>query len=163
MKKLHRELLEDLHRHSEFKIVSIDGHMKICHALLGQTSRYATRQIKNEMPLKNSESINAVLTMKTMSGAVAMMKPSHTESAEQWQSEFRSEIPANCRKQIEHIAVDNPSRKLLLALREVTNSEIQMSMDPIHLAIAYDSVAVTKTKSNRPKGINFSPRKMGLL
>ena len=152
VERLAADLLEECHRQNEFEMISIDGHVKACLPHLGQANRLATKKIKSDMPLRDKETLNTVLTVKTITGAVAMMQPCHTESTEAYIETMKKHLkPRWYVRRVKHVATDDPSRKMLLGFQElVQDGNVTLSLDPIHLAFKWDSVTVSL--SAKPRG-----------
>ncbi len=144
-----RDHLDEAFHNEEFTIISIDGHFKTCLKIVGQANKLARKQIKEQMPISGADSLNTILTVRGRTGAPLAIEAMHDESAQDY-SECLKRYPQQYLNSIQHVASDDPSAKLLDKLREITgNAELQLSLDPPHLAFAWDSCSMG---TKRPPG-----------
>ena len=122
----------------EFQSLSIDCTFRMMYSLKGQAPHSAPASTHHDQALPPEEARHALLTVKGATGAVVLMKPLKWESAEEIK-EAVAELPAECKRQVTHVATDDPGRLLFLELQSVFPNLEFMSLDGLHMAYRMES------------------------
>ena len=112
-----RKLKQECEVNREYRSVSLDGTMKPCFTLLGQPTYLAPRAAKADHAVPVSEQKYTLITGLGLTGAVLIMRTARWEKPTDVEAVLVSECTPSQLLEIEHLAVDNPSRKLFLRIR----------------------------------------------
>ena len=127
--------------HREFISMSIDGTNKACFTLLGQPSYLASKKEKAAHATPAADQKHTLITGLGLSGAPVVLQTALTEKAKEIGAVLACECTQSQLFDIEHVAVDNPSRKLFDELKGVGCVNLgNMSLCRPHLAFNYESV-----------------------
>ena len=88
--------------------------------------------------MPDAANFHRVLSVRGRTGAVLGLVPCRGEAAADIASSLQSCLPEEALQQVEHVAVDNPSAKLVSELQEVLPSLGGVSLDPTHAAMHYE-------------------------
>ena len=125
----------------EFRSISIDGTFRICLSILGQKSFNLARSERNDAAVPEDESLRRVITVRGRTGAVVSMFASYGEGAPEIQKGLQNTLPEEALRQIEFVATDAPSKRLYATLKEILPNLQALCLDPIHLAMHYESAS----------------------
>ena len=150
-------LLRECEDRGEFRSISVDGTFKPCLSLLGQSKHTAPKRIRNDQALSAEEALHVVYTFRGSTGAVIAVSPHSSESTESQIVALKSNCTEAALAAIEHYATDDPSHKLLLALRQVCPGIQAMSLDPLHTAFKYEQAHFER----KSPGSRFLPKVLG--
>ena len=91
------------------------------------------------------------MTIRGKTGGLLLTDPRYSEGAENYVEALESKPKAKkCLKQTKHVASDDPAKKTLDALRNMSgNGALQMSLDPLHLPFAWESVSVKRPPGSK--------------
>lgn len=131
-------LLDQAISHGECFSISVDGTFKVCLPILGQGNFAEPVAIRNEYPFAGEDAYTRVITIRGRSGAVLGMEPSAGESGAHIATCLTTCLPEAALMQVQHVATDNPSKKMLEDLREVCPNLAGLSLDPTHTAMRYE-------------------------
>ena len=136
---LANNMIGEAFSHNEFVSLSIDCTFRLMFALDGQVSYRAPLEVRSAQALPAGEAWHALLSARGLTGAVLDLSPLHTESAEQIVEAARCKFSVEQLAQTVHVATDDPSRKLLCALRRDMPNLAVLSLDPMHLVFVYET------------------------
>ena len=122
----------------EFQSLSIDCTFRMLYSLKGQAPHGAPAATHLMQALPPEEARHALLTVKGSTGAVLLMKPLQWESAEEIRTALE-QLPDECKRQVTHVATDDPGRLLFLELQSVFPNLQFMSLDGLHMAYRLES------------------------
>lgn len=135
---LRGSLLDQAISHGECSAISVDGTFKVCLPLLGQGKFSEPSVIRNENPFAGEDAYTRVITIRGRSGAVLGMEPTPGETGSHIAACLTSCVPHAGLVQVQHLATDNPSKKMFEELHETCPNLLGMSLDPTHLPMRYE-------------------------
>ena len=122
----------------EFQSLSIDCTFRMLYSLKGQAPHGAPAATHLLQALPPEEARHALLTVKGSTGAVPLLKPLKSESAEEIRTALE-QLFEECKRQVTHVATDDPGRLLFLELQSVFPNLRFMSLDGLHMAYRLES------------------------
>ena len=131
-------LLQQCERHGEFRSLSADATFRCCFSLHGQTTYRAPKRLRTKQALPPQEAIHVLFTVRGKTGAVVVAEPLFWEGVDDIVPCVDGSLTRTQKEQVENWACDDPSRKLLIKLREILCNLKAMSLDPSHLVITYE-------------------------
>ncbi|CAJ1377905.1 unnamed protein product [Effrenium voratum] len=130
-------LLQEAVQHEEFVAISIDATMRCCLSILGQCHPRAPQADRLQAAFDDAAAKRKVLTVRGRTNAVLLLHAVPSEAAEVIVTAL-AELPAHALAQIQFIASDSPSSALARQLRRVCPNLVMLSLDPVHLAFAWE-------------------------
>ena len=128
------DMTRKLHAAGDLISLSIDGEFKLPLHIKATRSR---RNSRNRDATDESAS-SVLLTVKTSSSAWIAFALVETEDSNACLDVVTKSLSTEERKQIRHIAVDSPSRKMFEVFKySLENFEI-LSLDPMHISFKYE-------------------------
>ena len=106
--------------------------------LLGQNSYRASKRVRDEAPFGDDIAWRRLLAIRGRTGAVLMMQPLQSESAEYIVEALTENFSEAQLQTIRHIGTDSPSEKLANQLKVVCPGLCSLMLDSIYLAIVYE-------------------------
>ena len=134
---LEKALLDMAVAKTEFVSISMDASVKAALPIMGRPRWKPSRPLRQGV-FDGAGSNKAVLSVRGRTGAVLLLKGVRSDSAEDAAAALCEELPAPGRAQTVHIAVDNPSGKLLGLLRPHFCNLQFLSLDPVHLPMSVE-------------------------
>jgi hypothetical protein len=134
-----RNLVAECEQHREMKRLTIDAAYKPCMPLLGQAPHGSTQAEHADQALPPADTVHAVVTILGISGAVVGVGAMHAEGAEHVKQVLVKELTMAQLDQVQMACSDNPSLELLQELQGVCQNLRSLSMDPLHIVMAYES------------------------
>jgi hypothetical protein len=125
--------------HTEYKSISIDATVKPSFALLGQAPYVAMKAVKADQAVSVGDQRHGVLSLRGRTGAVLALAPIQSEASRNIKDAFSQVLTWSQLAQIEYIATDDPSPLLLAELKSICPRLRGISLDPLHLAINYET------------------------
>lgn len=153
---LRDDLLQSCLHHNEFRSLSVDGTFRVCLPILGQRPFNLSKSERAEAAIPEEESFRRVITVRGKTGAVVTMFPSYGEGAIDIRKGLIESLPGDALKQVEFLATDAPSKRLYEALKEALPNLHALALDPVHLAMHYESA------SSRHKTVGSAALRRGL-
>lgn len=138
---LRNNLLTACAHHNEFRSLSIDGTFRVCLSILGQRPFNLSLDKRNDAAVPEAESLRRVITVRGRTGAVVSMFATYGEGAPEIQKGLRESLQEESLQQAEFIATDMPTKRLYAALKETLPNLKALGLDPIHLAMHYESAS----------------------
>ncbi|CAE7614134.1 unnamed protein product [Symbiodinium necroappetens] len=122
--------------------------MRCCLPIMGQARIKSSAEERAEAAFTENMSLRRVFMVRGRTSAVLLMKAARSEDAETACRLLAEEFPASALQQISFVAADNPSRKLYSELKTICPNLQGMSLDTVHLAMAWEY----STTRRRSKG-----------
>lgn len=141
---LQRTMLAGCVAHEEYKVISIDGTFRVCLSVLGQEPFNAGKAVREEAPFHGRESVNRVITARGRTGAVLAMFPAPGEGSEDIKLGLKKYLGIEALQQVMYAVTDAPSHKLFAALKSIMPNLLALSLDPVHLAMHFESASSRK-------------------
>lgn len=141
---LRSSMIEECVKHQEFRAISIDGTFRVCLSVLGQKPFNMKKSDREDAPFHGHESVSRAITVRGRTGAVVSMFPSPGEGAEDIQVGLQASLSPAALQQVLYVATDAPSQKLFRTLRQVLPNLVALTLDPVHLAMHYESSSARK-------------------
>ncbi|CAE7834976.1 unnamed protein product [Symbiodinium sp. CCMP2592] len=123
MEDMNKVLLEQ----DEWHYISMDATLKLCMKLMGQASYRSPKSVRNEAPFGNDVAWRRLLTVRGRTGAVLLLHPLQSESADQVVDAMA-----------QNFSTEQLGAKLFNELKTICPSMRSLVLDPIHLAIVYE-------------------------
>ena len=142
--ELRNTILAECVAHGEFTAISIDGTFRVCLSIMGQLPFNMSKELRQKAAFKDDESIRRVITVRGKTGAVVAMFGAPGEGAADLRRGLENNLPTAALHQIQYLATDAPSVKLLEELKETLPNLEGISLDPVHLAMHYESASARK-------------------
>ena len=131
----------------EYISISIDGTFRICLTILGQKPFNVKKKLREEAAFKDSESIRRVITVRGRTGAVVAMFAAHGEGSDDIAQGLTEHLSKDALLQVRFVATDAPSHRLHHVLSGVLPNLEALMLDPVHLAMHYESASARKKTS----------------
>ncbi len=131
-------LEDELVQHVEYTSISIDATLRCTFPIMGQESYRASAARRAEGAFDDTDSLRRVLTARGRTGAVLCIRPVVAERADLVAAAPEEELATRGRAQTRFIFSDDPSPKLLHALRTVFPALTILALDPTHLPMTYE-------------------------
>ncbi|CAE7810987.1 unnamed protein product [Symbiodinium sp. CCMP2592] len=148
IRDLRQNLLQECIASEEFQCISIDATMRCCLPIMGQARIKSSAEERAEAAFTENLSLRRVFTVRGRTSAVLLMRAARSEDAETACRLLAEEFPASALQQVAFVAADNPSRKLYSELKRICPNLQGMSLDTVHLAMAWEY----STSRKRSKG-----------
>ena len=136
--QMEKQLMAQCSEHGEFAYISIDGTVKCCLSLLGQATYRHSKAARAEQDVTDGEATYKVLTVRGRTSAVLMIAAIQSEAGHYVSLLLESKLTDGQREQVQHIACDNPSESLFLALKQKCINLKSLGLDACHLVMMYE-------------------------
>ncbi|CAK0792945.1 unnamed protein product, partial [Prorocentrum cordatum] len=133
------QLMQQLLDHDEFVHVSIDATIRAAMRIKGQANYRDSAEKRAAAPFDDTVAKRRILTVRGRTAAVAGMWPIASEAARNIKDMLQMRLPQAALDQCRSIATDDPSGELYGQLLEICKNLTWLSLDPVHLAIVYNS------------------------
>ncbi len=100
---------------TEFEYLSVDATMRCCLSVLGQPH---PRSTSTQAAFPSEDCKRRVLTVRGRTNAVLVMAPVHKEDVESYVRALSDQV-SEAAKALLHIACDNPSKKMWVAMSDI--------------------------------------------
>ena len=138
VRDLFSDFFAQLTAHEEFETLSIDGTVKICLGIMGQSGAAAVRKNADAAAMAEADHLRKLVTVRGRSGCVLALRLVREESVECIARVLLECFTEEQRLQVRYVGVDNPSRAMHLAFKQVCPSLVCLFLDVTHLAMNYE-------------------------
>ncbi|MBE0526884.1 MAG: hypothetical protein IH631_08070, partial [Candidatus Thorarchaeota archaeon] len=128
----------ELEAHTEYTSISIDGTMRCCMGVMGQSTIRNQVERDADSAFTPDDSLRRVLSVKGRTGAVLGLLPVSSEKSEVVRQAIDECFGSVAKNQVLYVFCDNASPKLLNDLTAVLPNLKAMALDPVHLPIVYE-------------------------
>ena len=127
-----------LTEHEEFETLSIDGTVKVCLGIMGQSGASAVRKNVHAAAMPEADHLRKLVTVRGRSGGVLALRLVREESVDGIARQVLECFSEEQRLQVKYVGVDNPSRAMHVAFKQVFPSLVCLFLDVTHLAMNYE-------------------------
>ena len=129
MISLESSLVNECFEHDEFIFISMDGTVRVAFNIRGQARYRASKAVRADAAITDSEALRRVLAVRGRTGAVLFLDLVKSEDSDVVRDALVAKLQVAHRQQTVAIATDNPSRKLFAALLIAFSNLIYLVLD----------------------------------
>ena len=126
-------------REQEYRVLAMDGTMKVCMGLRGQTRPGRTSNSSSPSALEPEEQVRRVLTVRGCTGALLGLEMIQEETPQEVIPALRAVVPPAMRGQVLFVCTDAPSQEMWSSLKTLCPQLVAMCLDTEHLLMKYKS------------------------